>query len=156
MTDTLPDSGWRFDKDYGNFDQVAPFLPEFMAVLAELEAADKYRYNDSFKGRIADIAGPHEDSAIYLLQGLERKTAEDAKVTALLAEGYTHVDELPARSAQRYRHIVLYPSRRMGGSWAEYHDARLIERDGKPHGILPKGKRTRGYAVGDRHVLVSP
>src|SRR5213595_936133 len=93
MSDVI-DSGWRFNKDYRDYSQVEAFLPSFMARLQELEAAGKYRYNDSFKGHIPGIEGPSEDSAIFMLQGLERWNAEHAKEDALVADGYEYVTDL--------------------------------------------------------------
>lgn len=144
---------WRFNRDYDDVEQVAPFLPDFLTRLAELEAAGQYRYNDSFRGSIPGIAGPDEDRGIYLLQGLERQRAQDAKVAELLARGYERVETLDG--VRRFAHVVLYPTRRGGGEWAEYRQARLVPRNGGPYAVLPKGKRTNGYSIGDRAVLVS-
>jgi hypothetical protein len=79
---------WVWNNDYDDLEQVAEFLPAFLTVLADIESAGQYRYNDSFKGRIPGIAGDHEDTGIYLLQGLERKRAQQSKVDDLLAQGY--------------------------------------------------------------------
>lgn len=141
-----------FNKDYRDYAQVEEFLPAFMSRLAELESAGQYRYNDSFKGHIPGIEGPSEDSAIYMLQGLERWNTERARVAALLASGYSELTELDTMT--RYSHIVLVRVRDMGEPWADYHDARLVPKDGQPYAILPKGKRTNGYSVSGRRVLV--
>jgi hypothetical protein len=146
------DSGWRFNKDYKDYEQVRQFLPAFMVRLAELEAAGKYRYNDSFKGHIPGIEGPSEDSAIYMLQKLEQWNAEQAREQALLDSGYVYVTELEA--VTRYKHVVLVRSRDMGDGWADWADARLVPRDGRPWAVLPKGRRTNGYSIYDRRVLV--
>lgn len=150
MSDVI-DSGWRFNKKYKDLAQVETFLPSFMARLQELEAAGKYRYNASFKGHIPGIEGPDEDSAIYLLQNLERWNAEQANEAALIADGYEYVTELA--SMRKYSHIVLIRTREMGLGWVDYRNARLVPREGKPWAILPKGKRTNGYSVSDRKVL---
>lgn len=148
------DSGWRFNKDYRDYLQVEAFLPSFMGRLAELDAAGKYRYNASFKGHIPGAEGPDEDAAIYMLQQLEGWNAENAKEAALVADGYEYVTELAV--TQKFAHIVLVRTRDMGEGWAEYRDARLVPRDGKPWAILPKGKRVNGYSVSDRKVMVKP
>jgi hypothetical protein len=146
------DSGWRFNRDYGDYSQVERFLPAFMARLAELETAGRYRYDASFKGHIPGIGGPNEDTAIYLLQGLERVKAEEAMVAQLLADGYEYVTELDG--PRKYRHVVLLRTRRMGEGTIDIRDGRLLpDSDGQPHMVLPKGKRTNGYRVSDRRVL---
>lgn len=161
MTDTA--AGYRFNKDYNDLEQVAEYLPAFLARLAALESAGQYRYNDSFKGHVPGIEGPDEDTAIYLLQSLERQQEQDAKVAALLADGYEYVTSVtePVRCA----HVVLYAERCNSSLWAEYHDARLVPSpygrnnyadvpDDYPYGVLPKGKRTNGHMISGRRVLV--
>lgn len=146
---------FTFNRSYDDLEQVAEFLPQFIELhKAELDAG-RYPYNDSFKGEIAGIAGDSEDTAIYLLQGLYRKRKQDAKVAALLAEGYTHLEAMVG-GLERFRHVVLYPTRQMGGEWAEYHDARILDVEGVPSYVLPKGKRTRGHLIMGRAVLVTP
>jgi hypothetical protein len=150
---TDPGTSWAFDGEYGNLAQVEQFLPDFLAVLAELEAAGQYRYNDSFKGRIPGLDGPHEDAAIYLLQGLERQNKQDAKVAALLADGYEWIDTIDKTT--RFAHIVFVPQGRMGGEWREYTDARLGIFPGSHNSlfVIPKGRRTNGYLASGRRVL---
>jgi hypothetical protein len=148
-----------FNHDYNDSTQVAEWLPRFREVLAELEAAGKYRYNDAFRGRIPGIEGRDEDTAIYMLQTLEREGAQDAKVAALIRSGYEHVEHLTG--VQRFAHVVLYPTRRMGGEWVEFRDCRLVP-EAKPNqiaatgpvaSVLPKGRRTHGHRVDGRAVL---
>lgn len=146
---------FRFNRDYDNLEQVAQYLPRFLEVLAEIEAAGRYRYNDLFKGRIPGIEGPDEDTAIYLLQGLERKRRQDARVAALLADGYDFVEQPADR--QRFSAVALVPVRRMGGEFKEYADVRVtLDAYGRPWGLLPKGARTRGVQIGDRRILAKP
>lgn len=149
MTTAVEPFTWN--GDYSDFAQVERFLPAFLEVLDELEGAGQYRYNDSFKGRIPGIEGEREDTAIYMLQGLQRQRAQDFKIADLIAQGYEHIDTL--ETVERFAHIVLYPVRRMGGEWQEFREARLTPRDGKPYGVLLKGNRTRGALVSDRRAL---
>lgn len=144
---------WTFNGKYEDYSQVAAYLPRFREVLAELTARGEYRYNSSFKGRIAGIEGPGEDTAIYMLQGLEHKEAQDAKVETLLAADHAWLDS--AEGTTKFKHVVLVPMSRMGGAWAEFRDARVIARNGEPHAVLPKGKRTHGHLILGRRVLVA-
>lgn len=145
---------FTFDRDYGNLAQVEPFLAEFTKLHDGITAAGRYAYNDDFKGLIAGLAGDDEGTGIYLLQGLRRQKIQDAYVAQLIAGGYEVIEEVTVADAvKRYRHLVLIPNGRMSGEQAEYHDARLIAgADGKPYGVLPKGKRTRGHLVLGRTV----
>lgn len=163
---------FRFNGNLKDIEQVAKYLPAFEAVLAELEAAGQYRYNDAFKGRIPAIAntaqrgpnvGTHEETAIYLLQKLERARRLAEKVAALEAEGYVHVEYVDG--VTRYRRVIFYsdPYQSFRGEWQEWADARLLPeerpmRDGEfgnfIHGVLPKGKRTHGVTRDGRKVLV--
>jgi len=145
---------WRFNRQYGDLAQVEQFLPAFLVVLAEIETAGQYRYNASFKGRIPGIEGACEDTAIYLLQGLEAQRRQDERVAQLVAAGYEHLTQLS--ETRKYSHVVLYPRSRMGGAWAEYRDARLVTNGSRPYAVLPKGRRTNGHLVSGRAVLVRP
>lgn len=163
---------FTFNGKYNDIEQVAEFLPAFNAVFEEVKRGPNFAYNDSFKGRIPAIAntehrgpnvGTHEDAAIYLLQKLRRALALTAKVEALLAEGYEHIEYID--TAARFRHVIFYsdPYRDFCGEWQEWRDARLVPedrpmRDGESGnfigGVLPKGKRTHGHRPEGRRVLV--
>lgn len=152
---------FQFNGDYNDLEQVAEFLPEFEAVLAEIEARGEYRYNDSFKGRIPGIAntekrgpsvGTHEEAAIYLLQGLEHERRQDEKVARLIEDGYEWLTALDDET--RFACVILVPTHRMGGAWEEIPSGRVVPREGKPDGVLPKGARTRGTLIMGRKVLV--
>lgn len=149
MTGQSPTFVW--DNDYHNTEQVRPYLDDFLVVHAELEADGRYPYNDSFRGRIPGIAGPDEDTAIYLLQTLKRLDELHNKVEAFLADGGERVDSLD----QTRRGTVVHYGFYMGGTgWNEWHQARLLPRDGKPFAVLPKGRRTNGHYVAGGHVLI--
>ena len=153
---------YTFNGNYNDLEQVAQFIGDFAKVHAEIITSGQYPYNASFRGRIPgdfnresrrNVEGDHEDAAIYLLQGLLRAWEQEAKITDLLAEGYECLEALD--DEERFANVVLHPTRhRMGGEWAEYESARVVPEDGRPHGVLPKGKRTRGYLVAGRRVLV--
>lgn len=159
-------SEFTFNRNYKDLDQVAEFLPAFRARLAELEAAGKYRYNDEFKGHVPGIEGPCEDTAIYLLQGLDRALQVRERVERAIADGYQPIKAMvPAPT--RYSGVIVYDDeeRTRGPSWQQWDDARLVP-ETNPNlglatwplspirGVLPKGKRTLGTLVNGRKVLV--
>lgn len=142
-----------WNNDYKDLEQVAEWLPEFTALRAAITDAGGYPYNDSFKGKIAGIAGEREDTAIYLLQGLFRQREMAARIAGWLADGYRAVDSLPA--VAKFPHVILYKADR-SGEWHEYEDARLVPESnpdqaavtGGISSLIPKGRRTRGVFVG--------
>lgn len=147
---------FTWNKDHKDLEQVAEWLPEFTAIREEITTRGTrggYPYNDDFKGRIPGIAGPREDTAIYLLQGLFRQRIMDFLVAGWLAGGFRRLDSLDA--VTKFPRVILYKD---GGSgeWHEYLDARLVpeakprqaEVTGKISALLPKGKRTNGVLVG--------
>ena len=143
-----------FNRDYNDEQQVAPYFDAYMKVYEEITARGEYPYNDSFRGRIEGLTADrkNEDSAIYLLQGLRHSREQQAKVEAMLGAGYNWIDNAP-HDPVRYAALALVPTGRMSGTLDVHHDARLIGRNGKPHAIIPKGKRTTGYLVNERRVL---
>lgn len=162
---------FTFNGDYNDFAQVAEYIGDFARVRAEIIEAGQYPYNASFEGRIPgefnrttrkNVEGDHETAAIYMLQCLYRAWEIEARVLDLLAKGYRHITYLD--EIKRFQHVVLYPTDRHQGEWAEYEGARLLpetnerqtEVTGRIRGVLPKGKRTRGYLVNGRNVLVLP
>ena len=148
-----PNGEWRFNKNYKDLAQVEAFLPDFMKRLEELTAAGKYRYNDAFKGHIPGIAGEHEDTGIYLLQGLERRKAQEVKIANLLENGYRHLTRL--KKVTKFSHVVLFPRGQMNGEWREFTDSRVVPyENGELSAILEKGKRTNGMHINGRGVLV--
>lgn len=65
---------FAWNNSYDDTEQMRPYLDDFNRLHDELEAAGKYPYNDSFKGKIPgvmDAPNPrHEDTGIYMLQRL--------------------------------------------------------------------------------------
>lgn len=64
---------FKFNGDYQDLTQVYPFFADFKKEYQKLKTAGQYPYNSSFKGKIAGIQGADEDTAIYLLQGLQKE-----------------------------------------------------------------------------------
>lgn len=152
-------AAFQFNRDYHDLEQVAQYLDAFTARYDEIVASGSYTYNDCFKGKVVGLTAvddKNEDTAIYLLQGLHRKRAQDARVAELLGAGYEFVTKVEA--GKRYRHLLLVPEGRMSGALTEYEDARLVRNpyngdDTTPYGVLPKGKRTHGALISGRKVL---
>lgn len=142
---------FAFNKNYKDHEQIAEFFDDYMAVFDELAAAGKYPYDDSFKGRIpglADATDKNETTAIYLCQSERHLREQQAKVDALIAEGFEHIDSID--SVTRFAHVVSYGWCVGGiGGWQEWPEARLmpelrqaqIDATGRIKGVIPKGKR---------------
>lgn len=137
-------STFVFDRNYNNKEQVRPFMGDYRRVRAELEAAGAYPYNASFMGRIPGIIGPNEETAIYLLQTLHEIDEMNEKVRAFLASGGREVDELDEVVRGTVVHYAFYSG---GTGWVQYDQARLVPRGGRPHAVLPKGRRVNGHLL---------
>lgn len=142
---------WFFNRDYKDLEQVAEFLPAYLDVFRELEAAGQYPYNHSFKGRIPGIEGPAEDTAIFLLQQTRHMREYEAQVDAYRADGYEPLDVFP-ETPTRFAGVVHYGWRNGEDGIAQWTDARLLMFNGA-RVVMPKGKRTNGYRL-DGKVLV--
>jgi hypothetical protein len=155
-------SEFIFNRNYKDLDQVAGFLPAFRARLAELEAAGKYRYNDDFKGHVPGIEGPDEDTAIYLLQGLDHALKVRERAEQAIADGYRPIKSV--ERITRFSGVIVYDDekRTRGPEWQEWQGARLIPETnenfnpGEICTVLPARKRTNGTRVNGRKVLVKP
>lgn len=144
--------GFVFNRDYQDYEQVEAFLADFTRVYEEVKRPGGFAYNDSFKGRIPGIEGESEDTAIYLLQALRREREQQEWVAGLLADGYEPVEQLDETT--RFARVVIYSAtRRFAGERAEWTDARIVPQNGRPYGVLAKGKRTRGTQISGRAVL---
>ena len=151
-------TGFIWDNDYGNLEQVRPFLAEFEQLKRALVEAGQYPYNDSFKGKIPALAeSEREDTAIFLLQRLSREEQRQADLAALRADGFEEVSARPPGDfeyrggdgeyhQERFAEIVV--SNEHGTS--RYETARVLwsrKMNGQPYVIMPKGKRTRGRLI---------
>jgi hypothetical protein len=132
---------------------VRDFMPAYMTVRDELDAAGRYPYNADFVGRIPGLAGePDEDRGIYLLQTLHKMDAEREQLAAFLAAGgYPAAEHDPTVP---FRGTVVETGFYVGGTgWREHHDARLLFRNGAPYGILPPRRRTVYLLAGAVYLL---
>lgn len=156
---------FTFNGKYDDYNQVAQFIGDFTVIRRELiESPVGYAYNDDFRGRIPGIAnttkrgpsvGSHEDAAIYMLQTLYRWWELEARLLGLKAEGAEAIETMGPAEVARFKLVVLYPTRDMGGEHIEIPDARIMaDENGKPAYVLRKGARTLGTLIDDRGILV--
>ena len=145
---------FTFNKDYHDKEQVRHLLPQFIALREALVAAGQFPYNDSFLGKIDGAEGPHESTAIYLLQNLYRIEQEQREMDAL-RDRMQPLRELA--TTRKFARVVLYfAGYYVGGTGlrASYDNARIVPQDGKPYIVLPKGARVKGYLAKGAEVLV--
>jgi hypothetical protein len=150
-----------FNKNYDDYEQVAEWIGDFARIRQEIVDAGRYPHNASFRGRIPGsfsrevrpgVEGDHEDAAIYLLQGLYREREREARRLDFIAEGAVEIETVNGR--ERFKRVLIYPVRRMGGEQVEYENVRLVNVEGnRPGGVLLKGARTRAIPIYDRRVL---
>lgn len=151
-TTTVPLFAW--DRDYGNHEQVRPYLADFEQVKADiLGGGSGVAYNSQFRGRIAGVAGsPNEDTAIYMLQNLSRLDELGAQVAAFLESGGEVVETVDAMRRGTVVHFGFY----MGGTgWKQYDSARLTTYG--PRNVLMvlrKGARTNGVLLSGGRVMI--
>lgn len=153
-TTTAP-APFVFDKHYSNLAQIMPFYPAFTARYAELDAAGQYPYNDSFKGHLGIEDDKAEDTAIYLCQCLTHFHEDALKVHAFIEAGgrFLVAGDRPEGRVD----VAMFGWYSNGSGFRLHQDVRLVYHTGadKPYMLLPKGKRTHGYAL-EGVVLVRP
>lgn len=145
-----------FDKNYKNHEQVRPYMDEYLRVYDEIRASGKYTFNDSFKGRIASLAGTddkNENTAIYMLQNLRQLDEEAVTRQAFLDSGGRKVTVEDLTDGQVVRGTVVKSGFFMGGTgWVEHQNIRLRVRtytNGRRElEYIEKGKRN-GHPLGD-------
>ena len=141
---------FKFDGSYGNYSQVHPFMADYMRRFEELAAAGQYPYNDSFKGHVPGIAGPCEDTAIYLMQGQCTRYELEARLAEM--RGMREIDAPPSEP-ERFS-LIVHCGFFMGGTgYREWMNARLVDHNGY-FAVLGKGKRTHGELLLGGKVLV--
>jgi hypothetical protein len=160
-------SVFSWDNDYSNLEQVRPYLSAFERLKSAMAEAGQFPYNDSFKGRIPGIAeSEREDTAIYLLQRLNREEKRQDQIAKLLDDGFVEAGRRPPGEVdyrgqgngdyhqEKFASIII--SNEHGTT--RYESARLVwsrKLDGQPYVVMPKGKRTTGRLIEtDSTVLV--
>lgn len=133
---------YKFDGNYKNLDQVKPFYAEFKKIKDNI---DGFATNSLFEGKIADIAGDSEETAIYLLQRLDTENKRQAKIDELKKQGYKQVKPEEGGST-KYSSVVKVGNDYSKAAVNEYPSARIFFAEKQMY-IVPKGNRTRGYNV---------
>lgn len=139
-----------FDKNYRNLAQVEPFYESYLARRAELEAAGKHPYNESFCGHIEGLSGPNEDTAIYLLQTLHERNQNERAAEAFMAGGGVEVD---TSIEQTHRGVVARRGWYVGGTgWEELGEGRLVVDEHGRTTFIAKGRRNGVLLAGTLYV----
>lgn len=142
---------WLFDGDYDNLDQVAHLWDAYQARHDEVTADGGYPYNALFAG-LPGAAGPHEDTAVYLLQRTRHRRHDEARVAEYVAEGFEPLPPMDPHGVVR-GDVLMVDSN--GSPGLVYRSARVLANgDGNPYAVLPKGKRTNGYSTFGHKVMV--
>jgi hypothetical protein len=136
---------WVFNSDYRDLAQIIPFIESYWTIYEQLKAAGQYPYDASFEGRIPGLedALPHEETPIYLLQGLRRLVEGHEHLARVLADGYRRLTELATR--ERFSSVIVFDR---FYAVQGFKDARVIpDEQYRPSGVLPKGRHTRGRRI---------
>ncbi|MFC0314875.1 hypothetical protein ACFQNE_14230 [Gordonia phosphorivorans] len=112
-----------WNRNYGDHEQVRPFMDQFLQVHAGIVGGGAYPYNDSFKGRIDGIAGSEsEDTAIYLLQNLKSLDELDVQVAEFVNNGGCRLTDSGLVEGRMYRGTVVNYGFYVGGTGWRQHD----------------------------------
>lgn len=142
---------WLFDGDYDNLDQVAHLWDAYQARYAEITSTGGYPYNSRFQG-LPGAAGPHEDTAIYLLQTTRHRRDNAERLAVFEAEGFEPIGPMDPHGVVRGDVLMVDTN---GAPGLVHRGARVLaDGDGHPYAVLPKGKRTNGYSTFGQKVLV--
>ena len=125
-TEQTPTFVW--DRDYGNHEQVRPYMKQFLTLYQGMKDRGEYPYDDAFKGLIDGVAGSeHESTAIYLLQGLKSLDELDAQIAAFIDGGGSHLADADAAIGEQYRgSVVQYGYYQGGTGWRQYDNVRYM------------------------------
>lgn len=144
---------WTWNNDYKDLGQVEGFYPAYLAVYEELRAAGQYPYNDSFKGRVAGIEGPREDTAIYLLQQLRSVREMETQVAEHRAAGWRDFDPAEIEAGPvRFAGVAQYGWYMGGDGFQEWSNARLTRYYSSVM-LLTGRHRTSGHLLEGRLIV---
>ena len=137
-----------FDRNYDNYEQVRPYFDDYCTVRAEIEAAGKYTYNDSFKGRIPSLAGTSnkdEDTAIYMLQSMHSRDEMDRQVEEFTAGGGYDIEDVVGEKRGTIAQYAFYVG---GTGFKVLNDVRVKRENNRTLYKLPRQRDWRFLAVG--------
>jgi hypothetical protein len=154
--EVVPPEPFVWDGSYKNHEQVRPYLADFLRVYDEVERPGRgFAYNDDFKGRIPAIEGPHEDTAIYMLQNMRRRDAEDAEVAKFVESGAREVDVEDIPAGATLRGTIALHRFYSGDTGLKFVEGARLRRapSGRQLEYVEKGKR-QGHIIGSGTVLI--
>jgi hypothetical protein len=119
----------------------------------ELDAAGRYPYHSEFYDLVPDAERP--ETPIYVLAGLYQMVRGCEEEAACWEQGMDRLESLS--STQKFERAVVFAWHFSGfGSHERYEwtEARIVpDVHGKPHAVLPKGKRTHGCQLNGSAVV---
>ncbi len=141
--------------------QVIPLIDAYWERRAEIEQQGRGTYHSAFYDLpgVADAEEP--ETPIYLLSQLWSLVRLHDEQAQLIAQGWKRVSRMAPNETQHHTQVVIFFCNYVGeGSYQrqEWAAARLhADAAGSPKFLLPKGRRTRGVALGCRcAVYVAP
>jgi len=145
---------FRFDGDYGNPEQVRPYLEGFARRHTELVTAGRFPYNAELRGHIPGIEGPDESAAFWLLRLLSDLEEIAAKREEFIASGAREITLADLADGQVLRGTVVQCGfNQRGTGWLRFDSARVLPRRGWMF-LLEKGRRTNGRWLARGTVLI--
>jgi hypothetical protein len=136
---------FKFDNNYHNLEQVKKFYPKFKKLYDEIIERGDYPYNNIFEGKIKEIEGGDEETAIYLLQSLRTQENKNEIIKKLLMDGYSEI--INGDGIKKFKEIIQVGTDYSKDSINKFEDARIIFKNTLPIFIIPRGNKTKGYNI---------
>jgi hypothetical protein len=134
--------------------QITALVDSYWERRAQLEQERRGTYHSEFYDLpgVADVENP--ETPIYLLSQLWSLVKLHDEQARLVADGWKKVTKMAPNETQRHKQLVAFFCHFVGEGSYQRHgwaDARLhADSHGKPDCLLPKGRRTRGVAIGGK------
>ena len=163
-TTSEPLMSWKFNKNYKDWKQVEHLWDSYMEIWTELKEQGQFPYNSCFEGKIDGLKDSEDESTgIYLLQGLRQSKDHEEKIQAFIDDESLrelNEDEIPEDGTKvKFNRIVAFTQPvegdNAGNKLIVREKARLSVVDnhyGKGLFLYPKGKRNRGFHLGEFRV----
>lgn len=148
-------AAWAFNKDFHDYEQIAPFWDAYMARFHELESAGRYPYNDDFRGCLGGTWATErdEDTAVYLCQKRRHILDDEAKVAAAIAEGgFVPIERVDA--PLKCASVIYYKFENEETGFKRWDNVRLVPGLTGMAVMMPRA-RTRGINLFGGRVLVN-